>query len=734
MVVFGVLSGCGRDAGPASPPLGSDPIGGIVGRVTDLASGVPIAGASLEVTPSSAIVPRDVRSDGRGEYRIEGVPPGSYAVSASKEGFGSAVKMVVVRAGAAVPADLVLAPLAAGQPQATGSVTGLVLRSTGEPVAEGIPVEILRDGATCGGGGVGGGPVVGPGDGPPGGAAGGPVVALTDAGGRFLALGLPEGVYLACVRAAIGGRELTGVRGFVVTPEQLSRADLTLRSPADPAPAPGATGEAIVSLGEPVAYRFTIVGAGEGISREVVITDTLPLRDDPAGPPGPGDRDGDQAFRYVTDRPTFDPDAIRYYIDRGDDAGGTETDVCFQAPATGFPDAFATPEAGALCGGSFLDFPTIDEARAAAENASAAGDQVVAVEYFDADILLRTPPGGELEAEDSFEITVEAIHSVNELRLDDGSIPEPGEENGQWCNIVTATSAENDFVVKTACTRVVEALLQVRKTAADALVPAGGQTAFLIEIGNEGSEELSAVTVSDTLDDGFLDPATGDPGVVRVEGLCAGCAVAFNADSTIVTVAVPVVPATDADRDGIFDDDEGLAVATVVVRAPLRRAQLCNRVTAVDGAGRRDSDLACVLTELSIELDIVNRDGLIVNGAFTDVETFETGDTVAYRTRITNRSAVAATDVRVRWEIAPEFGILALLPGSLAPADPPSITCDAVSGACSVTLASFAPGASIELGYSTLARLSGEDVNRITLQAAELSRPVVNEEPTTVNP
>jgi hypothetical protein len=414
----------------------------------------------------------------------------------------------------------------------------------------------------------------------------------------------------------------------------------------------------------------------------------------------------------------------------GDDEGGTAADHCFEAPVSA-PAAFDTAAALALCHGTIIRFPTLGEARAAAEAASAGGDQIVVVQYFDADILDRVPPEGDVEAEDAFGITLAAIHSVNEFRGDDGSIPERDDENGDWCNLISATSAANDYVTRIECTRVVAPRLEVRKTAEDAVVPAGGQVRFRLEVGNLGSADLLDATLGDTLDPAFLSPADGDPGLVRVESLCAGCAVSFSADSSGLILTIPQVPPTDADGDGSFDDDEGFLAADLVVRTPLAAGQFCNRVTAVAG-GLHDADLSCVVTDLRFELDVTNDDGRIEGGAFTDVETFQAGDTVAYRTSVINRSATPVTGLSVRWELAPETGIVQL--DRVLAADPEQVTCDTGADACSLSLDVLPPEGSVSLDYLALAAFPGNDVNRITVDAPGLVRPIVNEEPTTVEP
>jgi uncharacterized repeat protein (TIGR01451 family) len=722
-----VQLGCGEGEQRAVVLETPAPAGAISGRVTDASNGQALPDAQISTSPATSVAV----TDAEGRFVLSHLPPGLYDVVAAHDGFRAGADSAAITERDTVLLDFPLEPIAVpGQPAlASGGVTGVVSAADGQAIPRGTIVELFSGTDAC---------------------AGSPVQrALTDATGRYGAGGLEPAWYLACVRARIGTQEFAGRASFTVQPSATVQADIGVVRQESLPPLSTATGAALVARGDLFRYTFTIVSAGEGSSTNVVISDTLPILDNPAGPPAPNDRDGNQAFRYVTDRPTFDPAAIRYFVDLGDDEPGATTDVCFEAPVPGFPTAFVRPAGSTPVPGNapvstvpafgsascpmVTTFPTIAQARAAAEQTSRDGNQVVVVEYFDPELLARTPPSGPIEAEDAFEITVEAIHSVNEFRLDGGAIPERGQENGEWCNIITATSAENDFVVKRSCCRVVEALLEVRKTATDAVVPAGGQTEFLLQIGNNGSDALANVIVADTLDGRFLVPPTGDPGLVRIQNLCAGCDVTFNADSTIVRIVVPAVPPTDADRDGVFDDAEGFNVGTLVVRTPLAAGTFCNRVTVGDNAGRRDADLSCVTTTVDVEFDILNDDGLRTPaGEFQDVETFRVGDSVEFRTAITNRSPVPATNVAVSWQLAPEFRILRF--ERILTRDPVGITCSATAGTCSLTSESLAPGASIVLNYLTFALSSGDDVNRVTLRAAELVRAIVNEEPTTVNP
>ena len=76
--------------------------GSITGAITDAEDGSPIAGAT--VTDGTHTVSTDVA----GQYAINDVPPGSYEVAASKEGYESSSLMVTVSEGNTAVADLSL--------------------------------------------------------------------------------------------------------------------------------------------------------------------------------------------------------------------------------------------------------------------------------------------------------------------------------------------------------------------------------------------------------------------------------------------------------------------------------------------------------------------------------------------------------------------------------------------------------------------------------------------------
>ena len=212
------VAACGDDEG-AVPTPGGGAGGDIVGSVRD-AAGNPIVGATVGTSPATQIA----LSDAAGNFRIENVAAGSYAVIASKEGFASDVENVTVVNGQEVSVTLVLTPSGpAGD--TLGDVTGLVLRRSGQPVPEGTTVNIFRDASTC--------------EGTP------TTTATTDAGGRFTVEDLAPGNYIACVTVTIGGVEFTGRTAFVVNRGELTQVDITVGRDADQTTEPNVGGELI---------------------------------------------------------------------------------------------------------------------------------------------------------------------------------------------------------------------------------------------------------------------------------------------------------------------------------------------------------------------------------------------------------------------------------------------------------------------------------------------------------
>ncbi|MGF6233632.1 hypothetical protein QFZ27_007587 [Inquilinus ginsengisoli] len=93
----------------------ADLTGTIAGRVVDAATGQGIP--RCDVTARAGIA-RAAVTDGRGAYRIPGLPVGSYTVEAAALGYASQTTAdVAVQLGRSVPCDFTLQP----KPQDGGS-------------------------------------------------------------------------------------------------------------------------------------------------------------------------------------------------------------------------------------------------------------------------------------------------------------------------------------------------------------------------------------------------------------------------------------------------------------------------------------------------------------------------------------------------------------------------------------------------------------------------------------
>ena len=77
------------------PLRAQDPLGALRGTVVD-ASGARVAAAEISLTSPGRSFTRTVRSDARGEFRVDGLPPNSYQLTVNANGFAEAQADVVV--------------------------------------------------------------------------------------------------------------------------------------------------------------------------------------------------------------------------------------------------------------------------------------------------------------------------------------------------------------------------------------------------------------------------------------------------------------------------------------------------------------------------------------------------------------------------------------------------------------------------------------------------------------
>jgi uncharacterized repeat protein (TIGR01451 family) len=502
-----------------------------------------------------------------------------------------------------------------------------------------------------------------------------------------------------------------------------------------------------IQVGQTFSYTVTAINDGDIQTENVRITDTLPrFGDQFSGPPdlgAPSERNGSQAFQFIRDRPAFDPTAIVYAVDDDNDEAGDIIDTCFRGDnGSAIGNAYVPPTPCFDLGVLIVDVGTVEQARQAAISASNSGDQVVWIQWFDDEILGRTQVGGGIQSEDTVEVFLRATASL----YTGISLP------GTWCNIATVTDGPNnlttDFLTQsfdadTLCHEVREALLDVRKTARDAVLSAGTQAVWDVEVANLGSTTLTNVVIHDTLDAAFL-PITATDIVVNT-ALFPSATVAVDAGGHIFSVTLgdlaptPGTPA--ATCQGLGD---GFCLAyTVSATTPDLAGVFCNRVTArgTNPAGTLiETDISCVTTTIAIELDIANEDGFLDgSGTFQSAkDIFHVGDgsaaepdSLVYELQVFNQSGFTATGVRIVDLVAPNTGIIEWRATLF-------VSQGTVSGASNAgftwNIGSLPPNTGATLRFRAEAVRTGDDVNRASLTADQLTGVKVDEEPTTVSP
>jgi len=501
-----------------------------------------------------------------------------------------------------------------------------------------------------------------------------------------------------------------------------------------------------VQVGQTFSYTITAINDGDIQTENVRITDTLPrFGDQFSGPPDDGapfERDGSQAFQFVRDRPAFDPTAIVYAVDDDDDEDGDIINTCYRGDnGSAVGNAYVPPTPCFDLGVIIVDVGTVEQARQAAISASNSGDQVVYIQWFDDQILGRTQVGGGIQSEDSVEVFLRATASL----YDGISLPDT------WCNIATVTDGPNnltnDFLTQsfdadTLCHEVREALLDVRKTAQDAVLSAGTQAVFDVEIANLGSATLTNVVIHDTLDAAFLDVEEADIVVNTALFPSATVSVIDGHHFSVNLGDLAPTPGTPAATCKGLGDGFCLAY-TVSVTTPDLAGVFCNRVTArgTNAAGTLiETDISCVTTTIAIELDVANEDGFLDgSGTFQSAkDIFHVGDgsaaepdSLVYEVQVTNQSGFTATGVRIVDLVAPNTGIIEWRETLF-------VSQGTVSGASTAgftwNIGTLAPNTGATLRFRAEAVRTGDDVNRASLTADQLTGVKVDEEPTTVSP
>ena len=504
-----------------------------------------------------------------------------------------------------------------------------------------------------------------------------------------------------------------------------------------------------IQVGQTFSYTVTAINDGDVQTQNVRITDTLPrFGDQFSGPPddGAGSARWDhQSFQYIRDRPAFDPTAVVYAIDEDDDEDGDILDECLRGDnGTVVGNAYVEPSP---CIGITTDVGSVEQARTAAISASNSGDQVVFIQWFDEEILGRTEVGGGIQSEDTVEVFLRATASLYTGR----SLP------STTCNIATVTDGAfftdnnltedlltQSFDADTLCHEVREALLDVRKTARDAVLSAGTQATWDVEVANRGTATLTNVVIHDTLDAALGAVDASD--IVVNTALFPSATVAIDAGGHTFSVNLGSLAPTAGIASATCKGLGGLSFClayTVTVDLPATAGVFCNRVTArgTNAAGTLiETDISCVTTTIAIELDISNEDGFLDgSGTFqSGKDIFHVGDgsaaepdSLVYEVQVFNQSGFTATGVRIVDLVAPNTGIIEWRQTLF-------VSQGTVSGASNAgftwNIGTLAPNTGATLRFRAEAVRTGDDVNRASLTADQLTGVKVDEEPTTVSP
>ena len=103
--------------------------GNLEGTVTDQGGG-PLPGVTIALTSPNLQGARSATTGADGRYRFPGIPPGSYLVKASLEGFGTVEKKATVTLDATVAVDVAAQPVDDGRGEVSGQAPLLDKTST----------------------------------------------------------------------------------------------------------------------------------------------------------------------------------------------------------------------------------------------------------------------------------------------------------------------------------------------------------------------------------------------------------------------------------------------------------------------------------------------------------------------------------------------------------------------------------------------------------------------------
>lgn len=266
----------------------------------------------------------------------------------------------------------------------------------------------------------------------------------------------------------------------------------------------------------------------------------------------------------------------------------------------------------------------------------------------------------------------------------------------------------------------------------------GDLVGFEVDVQNLSDAPIQGVVVHDTLSpaESFARPLESSDVIVDRERF-PDAVVTVGPDGFSFSVSLGGLPPTaEASEDGF------VRAYSVSLPASSLRGTRCNRIVGFDGDGAPFGEATgCVTETLAIQLDVVNEDGVLrPDGSFdATVETFHVGDGgderpdgLVYRIEIRNGSCPTFSDARVVARLDPA-GVVAYR-GPLEGYPTAGTVTESSDERVVWDIGDLEFDAPVELLIRAEALAAGAAVHRIELSIAELSGPVIDEEPTVVEP
>ena len=427
-----------------------------------------------------------------------------------------------------------------------------------------------------------------------------------------------------------------------------------------------------VALGEEYCYELTIV-ASEDVSG-VLVTDTVP-----------------EGASYVSSQPQAQKDGskLSWQLPGMKKAETTSIRICLKADREGELTSCATVTAvPVICVTTLVGKPVLTIEKSGPATAQLGADVAYSIVVANKGtfiargvVVTDNVPDGLTHASGQKQV----VTQVGDLAPGQSKtipISLKAAARGKHCNEAVATSSNAAKVSDDACTTVLRPGLDIAKEGTkDQII--GRNADYDIVVSNTGDTELTNLKVTDTAPTGTS--------IVTAEG-------AVIAGNT-ATWTVASLPA-------------GQKKAFKVRLTSKVGGNLCNIVTVADAQGLSDRAEACTMWKgvAGVLLEVVD-----------DPDPIAVGETTTYTVRVTNQGFANITEITLSAEFDEE-------------ANPVSASQGTLSGkkVAFPNTAVLAPKQSITYTVVVRGITPGDARNRVTLNAAELKTPVVEEESTTV--